>query len=593
MKKTTLRTQLFKRLIVLLLLMSLIAVSGIIVTAVLKRTSNKIVFEYLELNAVQELRLAFNKTFIPAYNYLIYHEPAELLHFRSRLDSTHRHLDYCKTILSKTHSKELLETFENHLAYFENMVLNTENTDFDIIKNRKLIPILDDLIDSSTQMIEQIIFETKQEIDECIALNTTAVTHSSVTIILLSCSVILIGFIIGSLFVRKIVQPLRNLVSFTREVADGNLDVIAGTSSRNELEDLAAAFNHMVDNLRLTTVSMDLFNNILTSMQELVVVVDVDGRIVLVNNAASRLLGYNDDELPGKPVDLLFEKSGAYSRDDVLKLTSLKCIENEYVTKTGQKIPILLSYADLRNKMAELTGFIMVAADITEIRAAERNLEFIRRKTMIDLNDVQEKERLRIAKDLHDGLGQMLTGISYYVENNFSEKAEPGSELSEHIDNIQNQIDAAIKESKIIAYDLIPMQLKDFGLSAAIAVMVDRLNARQKTKFVFSEFNIHSRLDEKLEKALYRIVQEATNNVVKHAQAELAQVQLIKHDNSISLIVVDDGKGFNAEGISHGYNNKGLGLTSIHERVASFNGLLNITSKPGAGTEILIEIYDE
>jgi PAS domain S-box-containing protein len=593
MAKTTLKIQLFKRLFLLMILMALIAVSGIVVTSVLKKTSNRIVFEYIELNAVQELRLAFNKTFIPAYNYLIYHETDELEHFKARLDSTHWHLEHCRTILSKTHSRDLLANFEQSLNYFEHMVVETGTVNFDVMENRKLIPLLDDLIDHATEMIEVIIHETKHEIDEYIILNATAVKHSSATIIILSVLVILLGFIIGSLFVRQIVQPLKKLVLTTHEVAGGNLEVEVLADSDNELDELADSFNHMVNTLRLTTVSRNLFNNILSNMQELLVVIDNAGEIVLVNNATNKMLGYNNEELKGKPVDILFQDDGFFKKDSMLKIISSKNIESEYVTKSGSKIPIFLSYTELGGITSETSGFIMVASDISEKKNIERNIELNRRKTIVDLNDAQEKERLRIAKDLHDGLGQMLTGISYYIENNFSEQFKSDDVYSKKIETIQSQIDATIRESKIIAYDLIPMQLKDFGLSAAISNLVERLNIQQKTRFGFSEFNITARLDEKLEKVLFRIVQEATNNIVKHAKAATAQIQLINHDKSVSLIIVDDGIGFDFNRVIHDYKKKGLGLTSIQERVDSFNGFLNVTSSSGNGTEILIEIVNE
>ncbi len=594
MKKTTLRVQLFKRLFILLFLMALIAISGIVVTNILKKTSARIAFEYIELNAVQELRLSFNKTFIPAYNYLLYHDEQEIKLFKSRMDSTHWHLENCKKILANRHSKELLLDFEEFLSYFEHVVIESVNSDIDLMKNRELIPLLEGVIDNATKIVEHILFETKHEIDEFIVMNSTAVSHSTKTIIFLSIIFILLGFIAGSLFVRQIVRPLKKLVLYTKEVANGNWEIQSITNQNNELDDLSEAFNQMVNDLQLTTVSRDLFNNILTGMQELIVVTDVDGKIVMVNNSATVLLGYHENELTGKPVQILFQEKLAYTESNLLrKLNEIKNKGSEYVTSSGGKIPIYLSHGALHSKNSEFAGFVLVATDITEKLAVDKKLELIRRRTTIDLNDAQEKERLRIAKELHDGLGQMLTGIYYYIENYFRDKFESDHELSIHLNNIQNQLDASIKETKNIAYNLIPMQLKDFGLSAAITNLVDRLNVQQKTKFEFSEFNFQARLDEKLEIALYRIIQEASNNIVKHARAKSAQIQLIRHDDSVSIIIIDDGIGFDFANINHGLKKQGIGLSSIQERVTSFDGFLNITSNFGSGTEILIEIPNE
>lgn len=590
MKKTTIKLQLFKRLLVLLFLMGLIAVSGIIVTIVLKKSSNRIVFEYIELNAVQELRLSFNKTFIPAYNYLHYHDEQHLQLFRSKIDSTHWHLENCRNILSERHSKGHIEEFEEFLAYFEHVVIESANSDIDLRENRELIPLLENVIDNATEQVEHILFETKHEIDEYIKKNTTAVYHSTVTIIVLSIVVIILGFFIGSLFVGQIVGPLKLLSSYTKEVAKGNWEVQVPVISKNELDDLAVAFNRMVRRLRLTTVSRDLFDNVLSSMQELLIVTDVEGKILMANNASNECLEYKNNEISGMDIKAVF--SNEYSQNVVSSeyLIPIKNKDSFFVSKSGKKIPVLFSCSVLFDKESKIKGYVFTASDISEKLEVEKKIEEIRRKTIININDAQEKERLRIAKDLHDGLGQMLTGISYYIENYFRDKFEGNEEFENHLNNIQNQIDSSIKETKNIAYNLIPMQLKDFGLSAALKNLVARLNMQQKTKFEFYDFNFNSRLDEKLEKALYRIVQESANNILKHSEANVANIQLIKHDKSVSLTIFDDGKGFDYEKTINKPHKMGIGLSSVIERVSSFNGFVNVNSSSDSGTEILIEI---
>lgn len=592
MKKrmTTIKAQLFKRLLVLLFLIVLIAISGIVVTMVLKKSSNRIVFEYIELNAVQELRLSFNKTFIPAYNYLHYHDEQHLEQFKSKIDSTHWHLENCKQILSNRHSKELLTDFEEFLSYFEHVVIESANSDIDLSQNRELIPMLENVIEGATGMVENILFETKHEIDEFIKMNATAVSHSTATILILSIVVIVLGFFIGSLFVSQMVRQINLLSLYTKEIESGNWEVVAPSNSNKELDDLSKAFNSMVNNLRFTTVSRDLFNNILSSMQELIIVADVNHKVIMCNNATYNCLGYKQGDIQGESISKVISGFDNIIRNCAVNCNCTGIDDTFYIHKSGNLIPVMMSCSVLYDKNKAISGFVFAAFDITEKIETQKRLEAARRKTMININESQEKERLRIAKDLHDGLGQMLTGISYYIENYFIEKFGKEKEFLVHLNNIQNQLDAAIKESKNIAYNLIPMQLKDFGLSAAINNLVDRLNVQQKTKFEFSYFNFESRINEKLEKVLFRIVQEISNNIIKHAKAETANIQLIKHEKTISLIIFDDGIGFDYVGTIQNPTKKGIGLSSIQERVISFNGFLNVSSGAGQGTEFLIEI---
>jgi len=109
-------------------------------------------------------------------------------------------------------------------------------------------------------------------------------------------------------------------------------------------------------------------------------------------------------------------------------------------------------------------------------------------------------------------------------------------------------------------------------------------------KFTFNSYDFNDRIDPKLEKALYRICQESLNNIVKHAKAKNANYQLFRALGSITLVIDDDGIGFDQKLHESGKLNTGIGLISIQERVASFDGTFSIESQPGKGTEIIVEI---
>jgi len=197
-----------------------------------------------------------------------------------------------------------------------------------------------------------------------------------------------------------------------------------------------------------------------------------------------------------------------------------------------------------------------------------------------------ENERVRIAKDLHDGLGQILTGISYSLQN-----LNPANqEESDALEKIHNNINTAIQEAKNISHNLTPVILRDFGLVAAIDNLVTKTKQNSKTKFTFNAYDFNSRVDSPLEKTIYRICQEGIHNVMKHAQAESATIELFREPGQVVLVIEDNGKGFEAEKFKSGEEKGGIGLISMKERAYVLDGELTINSNPDRGTEILVEI---
>ncbi|MCK5539234.1 MAG: sensor histidine kinase, partial [Bacteroidales bacterium] len=208
----------------------------------------------------------------------------------------------------------------------------------------------------------------------------------------------------------------------------------------------------------------------------------------------------------------------------------------------------------------------------------------------IAINDAQEEEKFRIAIDLHDGLGQILTAVSYAFQNFFGQNNPEDSEYQKNVNTVQSQIDAAIRESKNIAHNLIPLALKDFGLVVAINNLIEQVNQSSEIKFEFSTFNYKERINEKLEKAIFRIFQEAINNIIKHSKANNASFQINKYDDSIVISIEDDGIGFDLNEKTKSNKLEGIGLIGMRERISAFNGNLTINTEPNVGTEILIEI---
>ncbi|MCB0807283.1 MAG: sensor histidine kinase [Bacteroidales bacterium] len=195
----------------------------------------------------------------------------------------------------------------------------------------------------------------------------------------------------------------------------------------------------------------------------------------------------------------------------------------------------------------------------------------------------QEEERKRIANDLHDGLGSLLSTIQIHF-NKIQEELEHLQKLKTHLRAFE-MLDDACAEVRKISHDMMPGSLEKLGLQAALKDLVSRIETSANLKVVFQEFGDKKHLDKTNETMLFRIVQEMLNNVVKHAEAKEVILQLTWHEHSLNVIVEDDGKGFDANLVD-----AGIGLQSIRQRVDYLGGELGIDTQKGRGSTFTIDI---
>jgi signal transduction histidine kinase len=205
-------------------------------------------------------------------------------------------------------------------------------------------------------------------------------------------------------------------------------------------------------------------------------------------------------------------------------------------------------------------------------------------------DQAQEDERRRIARQIHDGLSQMLTAIKFNLEI-LEDRVPAEQEERSRITDIKGLLDSVMKEAREISYNLMPSVLDDFGLVPALQLLSEQFAARTNIHFQFHNHGVTERLDPQLEICLYRIAQEFCNNVVKHSEAKDVNLQVIRSSNGIRLVIEDNGKGItNIPGIIHTTGTGGMGLIDMRERAASFSGVLTIDSTPDNGTLITVEI---
>jgi signal transduction histidine kinase len=203
-----------------------------------------------------------------------------------------------------------------------------------------------------------------------------------------------------------------------------------------------------------------------------------------------------------------------------------------------------------------------------------------------DLIESQEQERKRIAAELHDSLGQNLLIIKNRALLGLVQ--EPG-DTRQHCEEISRTVSQALQEVREIAYNLRPYQLDQFGLTEAIQAIVEKVASSSPIEFKTEIDSIDGLCTPADESHLFRIVQETTNNILKHSGATQARISLRRNAQNMHLIVEDNGCGTNQSG--HGVKRaRGLGLSGMAERVRILRGTLEVTSAPGLGTKITITV---
>lgn len=213
--------------------------------------------------------------------------------------------------------------------------------------------------------------------------------------------------------------------------------------------------------------------------------------------------------------------------------------------------------------------------------------ELMRRNELDALNAMvegQEKERDRLAKDLHDRLGSMLSAIKLQVGALEGEVHQVRQDQTAQYGKVNRLLDEAVSEVRRISHDMITVTLARFGLVKAMEDLCDSVRVHGRLAVELNMHGLEQRMERSREITVYRIVQELISNVLKHAQASELSVGITREPGRISVIVSDDGRGFDPKSVAHG-----IGLENVRVRAASIGAVVRIDSTPGRGTTVSVE----
>jgi len=359
------------------------------------------------------------------------------------------------------------------------------------------------------------------------------------------------------------------------------------------------------DKLNVVEASEKKYKNLVESIDDAVFVVDAKGKILFINSVFTNILKSNQESIRGKNLkDVFTDKSDVASLIQCINrvFNSGKPEKAEHQIYTGHSsywfetklVPRLDSSGDF-------VSLLCISRDMTVRRQTEDERKKLvatlesQQKTLKSLATevikAQESERARISRDLHDEFGQALTAISINLEIMNQSQSLEVEELKSKILDCKKIVKKTMRDIHRFSFELRPTMLDDLGLLPAIRSHIRGFSNRTGIDVEMDGDRTVNKLDEDIKTILYRVMQEALNNVAKHSAAHKVSINIRTYNNSIILDIKDDGVGFDPyEQPSTISEEGGLGLQGIRERVRIVGGNLSISSKQNSGTTLKVDI---
>lgn len=358
--------------------------------------------------------------------------------------------------------------------------------------------------------------------------------------------------------------------------ADGSIDTMEHGEARERLLELAALESSILDAIPQAIVGLH------------------NRKIIFANNAIEETFGWKREELIGKNVSIFYRSAGESKEIAKYFYSTLKkqrTFVNEFPCrrKDGKDILCRMRAARIGDKLEE-KRIVITYEDITAKRRAEEELQRSReqlRNLSIYLQSVREKESTRIAREIHDELGQSLTALQMDVAWLGSQLPPELAHLKEKTQRMAGLADATIESVHRIITELRPILLDDLGLTAAIEWQAKEFQSRSGIECYVYVDCVDNSIEKDLSTALFRIFQEILTNAARHSGATAVWVRLVQEEKELSLEVVDNGKGITTDQIE---NSGSFGILGIRERVNLWSGRFLISGRQNRGTVIYVTI---
>ncbi|MCP4716074.1 MAG: PAS domain S-box protein, partial [Deltaproteobacteria bacterium] len=342
--------------------------------------------------------------------------------------------------------------------------------------------------------------------------------------------------------------------------------------------------------------SKDVLENIFSTTADGIIVADSQGRIVNANKAMENILGFQANELVGKyTMQLCLQEEkhlgvGLAMLEQASIDGNVNCLEAEWVRKDGSLCPVEFNVTFIKNEAGEISTGVGSVRDITERKRSEQELLTYQEKLRSlssELLMAAERERRRIATDLHDRIGQALAITKIKLGALCKPAASFG--LSMEFETLRELLSQTIEDTRSLTFEISPPVLYELGLEVAFEWLAEQTYKKNGLKCKVEDDDQEKPLDDLQKATLFQAVQEFVVNIVKHAQATRACISVSRADKLIEISVSDNGIGINTEVLAATARaHKGFGLFSVKERLSLIGGEFSIAAEPGNGTTVCI-----
>lgn len=354
-------------------------------------------------------------------------------------------------------------------------------------------------------------------------------------------------------------------------------------------------YENITDRVQAEVLMLDSWNiyrNLVETVLDWTWEIKKNGVFTYSSPQVTNILGYLQGEMVGNSLFNFLSEKVAKKLKSLLRARDKKSISFEFSCpgKNGKTVYLEMNAKPQFARSGELIGFRGINRDITirrtleaELRASHQKLRALTAK----LEDVREEERTHISRELHDELGQVLTGLKIdltWLAKRIPKEQKP---LLEKANAMRGQIDSIIEYIRRIATQLRPKLLDDFGFVEAIEWLISDFRERTAIRCRFRSNLKHMSIDPKASTIIFRIIQETLTNIMRHSGASSVTIDMKKTSAQLNIEVKDNGVGINENDMKA---NRSLGILGMRERVSILNGTIKIEGAPGKGTRIKISI---
>jgi len=391
-------------------------------------------------------------------------------------------------------------------------------------------------------------------------------------------------------------RPLKPMVDAINKMGEGDFSARLPHFNLPEFAAIATNFNRMGNSLQSNIRENQRLALIAQQTADAIVIHDLQSKISFWNASAERIFGYTSKEILGKSAFVLtvkaYESELRKNFQLIHKGKNIHNIETQRIKKNGEIIDVAISASPLVDPITnEIIGDICSMRDISEKKIAEESklkLEENRKFTQLIQSHIED-ERRSLARELHDELGQYVSAIKIFASNISNKAKKLSPEIAKNADSVISAANQIYDGMHSIIKQLRPSSLDNLGLAETLK---DTVNTWQKQ---YQDLKIHlsikgdlSHLNETLNINIYRIIQEAMNNVLKHSKAKAVEISLVLNKKGLlELNFSDDGQGMDLKKVDQ---TKNFGILGMQERIQSLNGSFELISKNKQGTQILISV---